>query len=94
LVAQNTPAPLPIVALVGTAVMSALALFVWQRVHAPDWGGMVATGDLGTLGHLLLIRALWLAPASLLQPFIDSQIVWALGIGTLCSAACPSETCA
>jgi drug/metabolite transporter (DMT)-like permease len=69
------------VALVGTAVMSALAPFVWQPVHAPDWGWMIATGALGTLGHLLLIRALWLAPASLLQPFIYSQIVWALAIG-------------
>jgi drug/metabolite transporter (DMT)-like permease len=71
------------VALVGTAVMSALAPFVWQPVHAPDWGWMIATGALGTLGHLLLIRALWLAPASLLQPFIYSQIVWALAIGYL-----------
>jgi drug/metabolite transporter (DMT)-like permease len=71
------------VAVVGTAVMSALAPFVWQPVHAPDWGWMVATGALGTLGHLLLIRALALAPASLLQPFIYSQIVWALGIGYL-----------
>jgi drug/metabolite transporter (DMT)-like permease len=69
------------VAMVGTAVMSALAPFVWQPVHAPDWGWMVATGALGTIGHLLLIRALWLAPASLLQPFIYSQIVWALGVG-------------
>jgi drug/metabolite transporter (DMT)-like permease len=71
------------VAMVGTVVMSALAPFVWQPVHAPDWGWMVATGALGTIGHLLLIRALWLAPASLLQPFIYSQIVWALGIGYL-----------
>ena len=71
------------VAMVGTAVMSALAPFVWQPVRAPDWGWMVATGALGTIGHLLLIRALWLAPASLLQPFIYSQIVWALGIGYL-----------
>jgi drug/metabolite transporter (DMT)-like permease len=69
------------VAVVGTVVMSALAPFIWQPVHAPDWGWMVATGALGTIGHLLLIRALWLAPASLLQPFIYSQIVWALGIG-------------
>ena len=71
------------VALVGTAVMSALAPFVWRPVQALDWGWMIATGALGTLGHLLLIRALWLAPASLLQPFIYSQIVWALGIGYL-----------
>ena len=71
------------VAVVGTAVMSALAPFVWQPVRAADWGWMIATGALGTFGHLLLIRALGLAPASLLQPFIYSQIVWALGIGDL-----------
>lgn len=71
------------VAVVGTAVMSAIAPFVWRPVHAPDWGWMVATGALGTIGHLLLIRALWLAPASLLQPFIYSQIIWALILGYL-----------
>jgi drug/metabolite transporter (DMT)-like permease len=42
---------------------------------------MVGMGALGATGHLILIRALTITPASLLSPFIYSQIVWALGIG-------------
>jgi drug/metabolite transporter (DMT)-like permease len=40
-------------------------------------------GALGGLGHLILIRALTVAPASLLAPFIYTQIVWALILGYL-----------
>jgi drug/metabolite transporter (DMT)-like permease len=43
----------------------------------------VAMGALGGLGHLILIRALTVAPASLLAPFVYSQIVWALALGYL-----------
>ena len=42
---------------------------------------MAAMGALGGLGHLILIRALTIAPASLLAPFVYSQIVWALVLG-------------
>ena len=44
---------------------------------------MAAMGALGGLGHLILIRALTIAPASLLAPFVYSQIVWALVLGYL-----------
>jgi drug/metabolite transporter (DMT)-like permease len=66
---------------IGTAVMSAIVPFYWQTVAAGDWAWMVGMGALGAAGHLILIRALTIAPASLLSPFIYSQIVWALGIG-------------
>jgi S-adenosylmethionine uptake transporter len=42
---------------------------------------MIGMGALGATGHLILIRALTIAPASLLSAFIYSQIVWALAIG-------------
>ena len=64
---------------VGTAIMTALVPFYWQAVAPVDWLAMAAMGALGGLGHLILIRALTIAPASLLAPFIYSQIVWALG---------------
>jgi drug/metabolite transporter (DMT)-like permease len=40
-------------------------------------------GALGGLGHLILIRALTIAPASLLAPFVYTQIAWALLLGYL-----------
>jgi drug/metabolite transporter (DMT)-like permease len=44
---------------------------------------MAAMGALGGLGHLILIRALTIAPASLLAPFAYTQIAWALLLGYL-----------
>jgi drug/metabolite transporter (DMT)-like permease len=66
---------------VGTAVMSAIVPAYWQTVATADWAWMIGMGALGAAGHLILIRALAITPASLLSPFIYSQIVWALGIG-------------
>jgi drug/metabolite transporter (DMT)-like permease len=68
---------------VGTAVMTAIVPPYWQTVAAGDWAWMIGMGALGATGHLILIRALTITPASLLSPFIYSQIVWALGIGYL-----------
>ncbi len=68
---------------VGTAVMSAVVPAYWQAVAPGDWVWMIGMGALGATGHLLLIRALTITPASLLSPFIYSQIVWALAIGYL-----------
>ena len=66
---------------VGTAVMTAIVPAYWQAVAPADWAWMVGMGALGATGHLILIRALTITPASLLSPFVYSQIVWALGIG-------------
>jgi drug/metabolite transporter (DMT)-like permease len=71
------------VAWVGSAIMTAYLPLVWQPVALFDWLPMVAMGALGGLGHLILIRALTVAPASLLAPFIYTQIVWALILGYL-----------
>jgi drug/metabolite transporter (DMT)-like permease len=66
---------------VGTAVMTAIVPYHWQAVAPGDWAWMIGMGALGATGHLILIRALTIAPASLLSAFIYSQIVWALAIG-------------
>jgi drug/metabolite transporter (DMT)-like permease len=68
---------------VGAAAMTAIVPSYWQGVAPADWAWMTGMGALGAAGHLILIRALTITPASLLSPFIYSQIVWALGIGYL-----------
>jgi drug/metabolite transporter (DMT)-like permease len=53
-------------------------------VAPPNWqsyGLMAVMGGFATLGHWLLIRAHRLAPASVLAPFIYSQIVWMVLLG-------------
>jgi drug/metabolite transporter (DMT)-like permease len=75
---------------VGSAVATAIVPAYWQAVAPADWAWMVGMGALGATGHLILIRALTITPASLLSPFIYSQIVWALGIGYLWFGDVPS----
>jgi drug/metabolite transporter (DMT)-like permease len=50
---------------------------------------MVLVGALGGFGHLLLVQALKVAPASLLAPFTYAHIVIALGLGLLVFGAVP-----
>lgn len=67
--------------LVGLIAMSVVGPFFWQT---PDLKGLVlmlAIGVLSLLGHSLLIRALALAPASVLQPLTYITIVWATLLG-------------
>jgi drug/metabolite transporter (DMT)-like permease len=80
------PAETPFVMLfylawVGALVMTLILPFYWQPVAPTDWLWMAAIGTLGGLGHLILIQALVMAPASLIAPFTYSQIVWALILG-------------
>jgi drug/metabolite transporter (DMT)-like permease len=69
--------------LVGAVVLSAIMPFFWRPVAPQHWGWMAAMGFLGALGHLLLIRALTLTPASLVAPFTYSQIILAIALGYL-----------
>jgi len=70
-------------ALVGAVLASAIVPFYWQPVAPGDWLWMTVVGVLAVTGHLSLIKALTIAPASLVAPFAYSQIVWALGLGYL-----------
>lgn len=67
--------------LVGAVAMSALLPLAWRPVGAADALKLAAMGLCGLLGHLLLTRALALAPASLLAPMAYLQIVGATVLG-------------
>lgn len=54
---------------------------VWHAATAKHLGVLLAIGLLGTVGHLLLIFALGLAPASVLMPFSYTQIAMAAAVG-------------
>ena len=62
---------------VGTAVMSAWVPFVWQTPTLAAFLVMSSLGVLGAGGHLILIRALTLAPVTTTAPFGYLQLVWA-----------------
>jgi drug/metabolite transporter (DMT)-like permease len=70
--------------LVGALAMLPVVPFVWTTPRG--WfviGLMVVIGAFGSFGHYLLIRGHRLAPASVLAPFIYTQLVWTTALGFL-----------
>jgi len=70
--------------LVGTIVMIPAVVAVGTVPDSPVIALlMIATGALASIGHYLLIVAHRMAPASVLSPFIYSQLVWTVALGYL-----------
>ena len=68
---------------VGFALTSLIGPF---HLVAPDpmgWVLLLVAGVFGVVGHILLIKALEAAPASVLQPFNYTLLVWATAVGFL-----------
>jgi drug/metabolite transporter (DMT)-like permease len=70
-------------AAVGLAVLTLLVPFVWRAPDLEAWLLMLLVGVLGSAGHIVLFKALELAPASALQPFGYMLMVWAAVMGYL-----------
>jgi drug/metabolite transporter (DMT)-like permease len=59
------------------AAGSALSLpWTWIMPHGLQWVLLIGMGVAGAYGHFLLTTAHRIAPASLLAPFIYTQIIW------------------
>lgn len=66
----------------GAVLMLPLLPLFWSwPAEGLSWLLMLATGAFGAFGHWLLILAHQRAPATVLAPFIYSQIVWMIGLG-------------
>jgi len=66
---------------VGAVMMLPVIPFVWKTPDPWQIVLMALAGALASLGHYMLIVAHRLAPASLLSPFIYSQLVWVIALG-------------
>ena len=78
--------------LVAVVVMLPVLPFVWTAPPTLfDFVLLLAVGALGSAGHFLLIVAHRKAPASVLSPFIYTQLIWATTLGYLIFGDVPSE---
>lgn len=69
---------------VGAVLMLPVIPFVWQQ--PANWVialMLMGTGILGSVGHFCLIAGHKLAPASVLSPFIYTQLIWVVIFGYL-----------
>jgi len=77
--------------MIGALVMLPIIPFVWQAPS--NWIVtlmMAGTGVLGSLGHFCLIAGHKLAPASVLSPFVYTQLIWVVILGLLVFGQVPS----
>lgn len=66
------------------ALVCALVLpWLWQPLHAPDWGILLLVGALGTLAHLLYIKAIRRLPLAMTAPMSFSSLLWSVLLGYL-----------
>jgi drug/metabolite transporter (DMT)-like permease len=70
-------------AVVGTIGLSIIGPFSWTTPDVRGWALFSLVACLGASGHFLLIKALQLAPASVLQPFSYTTLIWATTVGFL-----------
>ena len=65
----------------GAVVMTAVGVWFWEPMTAPDWVWMGILCLTGAGGHYLLIKTYEVAEASAVQPFAYFQLVFASAIG-------------
>ena len=70
-------------AVVGVIALSCIGPFYWTGPSLIEWALLIALSILAAAGHILLIKALEAAPASTLQPFNYTLLVFATVIGYL-----------
>ena len=68
-------------AVVGAVAMTVIGPFYWIPVPLMDWFWLICLSFTAAAGHFLLIKALEAAPASTLQPFNYTLLVFATVIG-------------
>ncbi|TPN89681.1 DMT family transporter [Mesorhizobium sp. CU2] len=76
---------------VGTLIVGGvLAIGAWRMPSALDFGAMLLLGVVSCTAHLLITRALKLAPASTLAPLHYSLLLWAIVFGLVFFGDVPS----
>jgi drug/metabolite transporter (DMT)-like permease len=68
-------------AITGAVATTVIGPFFWTAPDAEGWAFLVVLSIVGTATHMLLIRALHYAPASVLQPFNYTLLPWATLVG-------------
>lgn len=69
--------------MVGLVLTTAALPFVWVTPTGADLGLLLLGGCFGATGHFCLIKALSMVPATVIQPFNYTLLIWSLVIGFL-----------
>lgn len=75
---------------IGAISMTLVVPWFWTQPDALGWTMLLVIGVLGTIGHLLIVRAFAHAPASVLAPFFYLHLIWAVIYGWFIFGDIPS----
>lgn len=78
---ESTATMLFYVGITGATALAIPLPFFWVAPAPMEWLGLAVIGLFGAAGHLVIVRAYSIAPASLLQPVRYVEIVGATGLG-------------
>ncbi len=67
--------------IVGLSSLTPIGPFFWSTPTPIEWFWLAVAAVLGSIAHVFIITALHLAPASILQPFNYTMLVWATVLG-------------
>jgi len=93
--AGRTEDPMAQLFYVGVFATAALTVLLPWNLETPTPMaalGMLGAGTLGTLGHLMVIRAFAAAPTAVVSPMVYFQIIWSSVIGYLVFSDVPYIT--
>lgn len=76
-------------ALVGTLATSSVVPFHWVAPTPQEWILLATMGLFGGAGHFAVIKAYESARASVVAPFIYSELLWAIALGWIVFAQLP-----
>lgn len=76
-------------AVIGCISATLFGIPAWREPNPNEWLMLAVLSVTGIMGHLLLIKALEFAPASLLQPFNYSLLLFATLLGVVIFAELP-----
>jgi drug/metabolite transporter (DMT)-like permease len=76
--------------IIGAVSMSTVVPLYWTHPDPLGWSMLFIIGVLGTVGHLLIVRAFAHAPASMLAPFFYVHLIWAAIYGWFVFGDLPS----
>jgi drug/metabolite transporter (DMT)-like permease len=79
-------------AMIGALVSSLIVPWYWQTPQGwEQWGALISIGLFGAVAHSLMIAAHQFAAATVVAPFMYTQIFWALLLGWLFFAEIPDQ---
>ena len=78
---DSTPTIVASLAVVVTVVLLPPALAVWQPPSMSEYGWLLLTAALATLGHLAMVQAFRAADLTVTQPVEFVQLIWATLLG-------------